>query len=274
MEYIFVKQYMRASLEACAEAAGKKHWGTTGPHDSGIYNQFPEDTGFFRREGTWKTDYGHFFLHWYSAKLLEHGHRILGSAATIFQGTGAKLSGKVAGIHWHYRTRSHAAELTAGYYNTRNRDGYVPIAHMFHKHEVVLNFTCMEMKDGEQPEHASPEGLVRQVKMATKEAGVELAGENALERYDAGAYAQVVETSRSEPGNGLAAFTYLRLNKRLFEGENWSNLVEFVKSMSNGRISPRLAPEPDSNRTSLYVGLIIQKKLVIIEDNKELAALL
>ncbi|KAK3225054.1 hypothetical protein Dsin_004916 [Dipteronia sinensis] len=258
-EFQCYDKYMRASLEASAEVMGKKDWGRSGPHDSGQYNQFPEDTGFFRREGTWDSKYGQFFLEWYAGKLVEHGDRILASAKGIFHGTGAKLSGKVAGIHWHYRTRSHAAELTAGYYNTRNRDGYLPIAHMLAKHGVVLNFTCMEMRDREQPEHAncSPEGLVRQVKMATKTVGVELAGENALERYDAGSYAQILATSRSDSGIGLSAFTYLRLNKKLFDGENWRHLVEFVKSMSEG--GRKRLPECDSSGSNLYVGFINEK---------------
>ena len=55
-------------------------------------------------------------MDWYSGKLLEQGHKLLASAKAIFQGTGAKLSGKVAGIYWHYNTRSNAAELTDGYY--------------------------------------------------------------------------------------------------------------------------------------------------------------
>ncbi|XP_059307349.1 beta-amylase 3, chloroplastic-like [Lycium ferocissimum] len=257
-EFQCYDKYMKASLAASARAMGNESWGRGGPHDSGQYNQFPEDTGFFKRDGTWSNEYGQFFLEWYSGKLLEHGDRILGSAEGIFKGTGAKLSGKVAGIHWHYNTRSHAAELTAGYYNTRNRDGYLPIARMFAKHGVVFNFTCMEMRDGEQPQHAncSPEGLVRQVKNATRIVGVELAGENALERYDGGGYAQVLSTSRAEGGNGLSAFTYLRLNKRLFEPENWRNLVEFVKNMSEGG-NTRL-PECDSSRTDLYVRFVKQ----------------
>ncbi|PSS09671.1 Beta-amylase [Actinidia chinensis var. chinensis] len=255
-EFQCYDKYMRTSLQASAEAIGKQDWGRNGPHDSGQYNQFSEETGFFRRDGTWNTEYGQFFLEWYSGMLLEHGDRILAAAKGIFQGTGAKLSGKVAGIHWHYKTRSHAAELTAGYYNTRHRDGYLPIAHTLGKHGVVLNFTCMEMRDREQPENAncSPEGLVRQVKMATKTAGTELAGENALERYDAGAYAQVLATSRSD-GNGLSAFTYLRMNKQLFEGENWRHLVEFVKNMSEGGRNTRL-PESDSSKTDLYIGFM------------------
>lgn len=254
-------QYMKASLSAAAEAVGKKEWGGGGPHDSGQYNQFPEDTGFFKREGTWNSEYGRFFLEWYSAKLLEHGERILVSAKEIFQASGVKLSGKVAGIHWHYRARSHAAELTAGYYNTRHNDGYLPIARMLAKHGVVFNFTCMEMKDKEQPDHAncSPEGLVHQVKMATTTARGELAGENALERYDADAYAQVLSTSKSDSGSGLAAFTYLRMNKRLFEGDNWRHLVDFVRSMSEGGRRARL-PESDSHGSDLYVGHIKASK--------------
>ncbi|PON47157.1 Glycoside hydrolase [Parasponia andersonii] len=261
-EFQCYDKYMRASLQASAEAIGKKDWGKSGPHDSANYNQFPEDTGFFRRDGTWNTEYGQFFLEWYSKKLLAHGDAILASAKGVFQGTGAKLSGKVAGIHWHYRTRSHAAELTAGYYNTRHRDGYLPIAQMFAKHDAVFNFTCMEMRDGEQPAHvnSSPEGLVRQVKMATRSAGVELAGENALERYDAGGYGQVLATSRSDSGNGLCAFTYLRMNKRLFEGDNWRNLVDFVRSMSDGGRNRRLS-ELDSTGTDLYVGFVKEKNV-------------
>ncbi|KAL1556301.1 Beta-amylase 3, chloroplastic [Salvia divinorum] len=261
-EFQCYDKYMRASLAAAAEAIGKDEWGQRGPHDAGQYNQFPEDTGFFQRDGAWNSEYGQFFMGWYSSKLLDHGEKILRAANIIFQGTGAKLSGKVAGIHWHYKTRSHAAELTAGYYNTRHRDGYLPIARMMAKHGAVFNFTCMEMRDGEQPSEAncSPEGLVRQVKMATKLAGTELAGENALERYDGGAFSQVLATSRSDSGNALSAFTYLRMNKRLFEADNWRNMVEFVRSMSEGGRSTRL-PESDRVGTDLYVGFIKQKNM-------------
>lgn len=266
-EFQCYDKYMKASLQAAAQDMGQKEWGGGGPHDSGQYHQFPEDTGFFKREGTWNTPYGEFFLEWYSAKLIEHGDKILGAAETVFQGTGANLSGKVAGIHWHYNTRSHAAELTAGYYNTRNKNGYLEIARMFGKHGVILNFTCMEMKDGEQPGHAncSPEGLVQQVKLATQIAGIELAGENALERYDAGAFGQVLETSKSQSGTALSAFTYLRMNKKLFEGENWRHLVEFVKSMSEGGRNQRLSAS-DLGRSDLYVGFLTEKNIQKIKE--------
>eukprot|EP01018_Ginkgo_biloba_P025506 Gb_26014 [translate_table: standard] len=183
-EFQCYDKYMKSSLKACAESIGKSEWGGDGPHDSGHYNQFPEETGFFRREGTWNSEYGRFFLQWYSEMLVAHGDRVLTAAEAVFKGSGVKLSGKVSGIHWHYSTRSHAAELTAGYYNTRDTDGYIPIARLFSKHRVVLNFTCFEMKDREQPQHAkcSPEGLLKQVTLAARKADVALAGENALVR--------------------------------------------------------------------------------------------
>ena len=70
-----------------------------------------------RPNGRWDSDYGRFFLGWYSQELVAHGDRVMGAAADVFNGTGARLALKCAGIHWWYRTRSHAAELTTGYYN-------------------------------------------------------------------------------------------------------------------------------------------------------------
>ena len=72
---------------------------------------------------------------------------------------------KVAGIHWWYRTRSHAAELTAGYYNTAGRDGYNALIEICAKHGTGLTLTCVEMCDGQHPPEAlcGPEGLLRQV---------------------------------------------------------------------------------------------------------------
>jgi beta-amylase len=181
--------------------------------------------------------------------LLAHGERVLSAACGIFCGSGVTISGKIAGIHWHYGTRSHAAELTAGYYNTRSRDGYLPIAQMFAKHGITLNFTCIEMKDIEQPANAvcSPENLVRQVAIASRKAGIRMAGENALPRFDAGAHHQIVKKSRlqmSEKGDHmtnleefepLSAFTFLRMCESLFRSENWSLFVPFVRHMEEGR---------------------------------------
>lgn len=78
------------------------------------------------------------------------------------------LSCQISGIHWWYKTASHAAELTCGYYNTSYRDGYPSIAQMLSKHKAEFNFTCVELLTSELSKYspqamADPEGLVRQV---------------------------------------------------------------------------------------------------------------
>eukprot|EP01018_Ginkgo_biloba_P001405 Gb_28692 [translate_table: standard] len=240
-------KYMLGSLRATAERAGQKEWAYGGPHDAGHYNNWPEDTGFFRTDGSWNSPYGQTFLEWYSGMLLDHGERILIAARGIFGGTGAKLSGKVAGIHWHYGTKSHAPELTAGYYNTRFRDGYLPIARMFGRQGVIFNFTCIEMKDFEQPQDAkcSPEKLISQVIVATRKAGVPLAGENALPRYDKSAHIQIISNSNLRLQEDLydaqiehmCAFTYLRMSPQLFQADNWRLFVPSVRKMRQGKQS-------------------------------------
>jgi len=225
---------MKQSLKTAAEAIGKPEWGHSGPTDAGHYNNWPEDTQFFKKEGGgWSSPYGEFFLSWYSKMLLDHADRILSKATPIFKDSNAKISVKVAGIHWHYGTRSHAPELTAGYYNTRFRDGYLPIAQMLAKHDAIFNFTCIEMRDHEQPQDAlcAPEKLVKQVAMATQQARVPLAGENALPRYDEYAHEQVLRTATMNADNQMSAFTFLRMNSDLFQAENWRKFVAFVKKM-------------------------------------------
>ncbi|XP_057549258.1 beta-amylase 1, chloroplastic-like [Amaranthus tricolor] len=240
-------KYMHSSLRAAAEVAGKPEWGHSGPTDAGHYNNWPEDTQFFCQEGGgWSTPYGEFFLTWYSQMLLDHGERILSSSNEIFKDTGVKISVKIAGIHWHYGTRSHAPELTAGYYNTSFRDGYLPIAQMLARHAAIFNFTCIEMRDREQPENAlcAPEKLVRQVVLATQEAEVPLAGENALQKYDEHAYEQIMKASALQVGENsgereMCAFTYLRMNPKLFQADNWRMFVAFVKKMKEGKDAHR-----------------------------------
>ncbi|GAV70453.1 Glyco_hydro_14 domain-containing protein [Cephalotus follicularis] len=238
-------KYMLSSLKAAADASGKPEWGSTGPTDAGHYNNWPEDTQFFRKEnGGWTSPFGEFFLTWYSQFLLDHGERILSSAKAIFENKGVKISVKVAGIHWHYGTRSHAPELTAGYYNTRFRDGYLPIARMLARHGAIFNFTCIEMRDHEQPQDAlcAPEKLVKQVVLATREAQVPLAGENALPRYDDYAHKQILQASSlNVDGNSedMCAFTYLRMNPHLFQVDNWRRFVAFVKKMKEGKGADR-----------------------------------
>ncbi|CAL4933651.1 unnamed protein product [Urochloa decumbens] len=260
-------RYMLSSLKAAAEAAGKPEWGHGGPTDAGSYNNWPEDTLFFRREnGGWSTEYGDFFLSWYSQMLLEHGDRILTGASSVFSSSPVEVSVKVAGIHWHYGTRSHAPELTAGYYNTRHRDGYLPIARLLVRHGAVLNFTCVEMRDHEQPQDAQcmPEALVRQVGAA----GVGLAGENALPRYDGAAHDQVVATAaeRADAMDRMVAFTYLRMGADLFHPDNWRRFAAFVRRMGGDGSTCREAAEREASGVAQATGSLVHEAAVALRS--------
>jgi beta-amylase len=255
-------RYMLSSLKAAAESAGKPEWGHGAPTDAGGYHSWPEDTLFFKGDnGGWSTEYGDFFLSWYSQMLQDHGDRVLSGSTSVYGATpGVEVSVKVAGIHWHYGTRSHAPELTAGYYNTRHRDGYLPVARALARHGAVLNFTCVEMRDGEQPQDARcmPEALVRQVASAARAASVGLAGENALPRYDGTAHEQVVAAAADR----MVAFTYLRMGPDLFHPDNWHRFVAFVRRMSGAGGCCREAAEREAHGVAQATGSLVHEAAV------------
>ena len=87
--------YMLGSLRDTASSIGQTTWGNSGPHDAGRYNDWPQSTGFFGNQGSYATDYGRFFLAWYSDVLLQHGDRVLEAATDAFAGSTLKVAAKV-----------------------------------------------------------------------------------------------------------------------------------------------------------------------------------
>ncbi|XP_058095847.1 beta-amylase 1, chloroplastic-like [Magnolia sinica] len=240
-EFQCYDKYMLASLNACARDIGMREWGNGGPLGASNLMQNPEETSFFRSNGSWNTPYGRFFLEWYSGMLLLHGERLCMAADTIFWSTGAKISTKVAGIHWHYGTESHPSELTAGYYNTSIRDGYLPIARMLGRYRMTLCCTCFDVDDKEEEQmnpSSSPEGFLRQLIFAARMCGIPLTGENSVTRLDDASLKQVVKSSKlytdsvHEPS---FSFNFVRMNKNLFDARNWTSFTRFVRQMSDAR---------------------------------------
>eukprot|EP00698_Gefionella_okellyi_P012059 TRINITY_DN3220_c0_g1_i2.p1 TRINITY_DN3220_c0_g1~~TRINITY_DN3220_c0_g1_i2.p1 ORF type:complete len:415 (-),score=75.70 TRINITY_DN3220_c0_g1_i2:1163-2407(-) len=221
---------MLAAFQKSAANAGHPEWNAP-PTDAGSYNSHPEQTNFFT--AGYSNAYGQFFLEWYSNALIEHGNSILAAAKSVF-GNRVDVAAKVAGIHWWYLSDSHAAEVTAGYYNTNNNDGYAAIAKMFAQHNVWFLFTCMEMLDSEQPASCDcgPQQLVAQTRTDAWAAGLHYGGENALARYDQTAY-QTIEAASDVGGRLISAFTYLRLDSTLLTGSNWQVFSSFVSNMNN-----------------------------------------
>uniref|UniRef100_A0A7N0ZVV3 Beta-amylase n=1 Tax=Kalanchoe fedtschenkoi TaxID=63787 RepID=A0A7N0ZVV3_KALFE len=242
-EFQCYDKYMLASLNACAREIGMLEWGNGGPIGASSLTQNQEETEFFKSdEGSWNTPYGKFFLGWYSSMLLLHGERICREAETIFRGTGVIMSAKVAGIHWHYSTQSHPSELTAGYYNTSTRDGFLPIVRMFGRYGFTVCCTCFEMRDEDEKQMnliSSPEGFLKQLLLAVRICNLPLEGENTATRLDDESYEQVMRTSKlflSGVDRPSFSFNFVRMDKNLFEYQNWVRFTRFVRQMSYANI--------------------------------------
>ncbi|KAF5954716.1 hypothetical protein HYC85_007572 [Camellia sinensis] len=206
--------------------------------------------------------------------LVDHGDRVLALANLAFEGT--CIATKLSGIHWWYKTASHAAELTAGFYNPCNRDGYAPIATMLKKHETALNFTCVELRTMDQNEDfpealADPEGLVWQVLNAAWDVSIPVASENALPCYDREGYNKILENAKplNDPdGRHLSAFTYLRLSPVLMENHNFMEFERFVKKMHvrASSIHSRVSGECPGVSMACPTGKFLKKKGYVRES--------
>jgi beta-amylase len=225
-----------SKLQSAATSAGHSDWGKASPSNAGTYNsQPPSSTGFFGSgNDNYKSDYGKFFLDWYFNALLSHAESILSSARSVF-GSSMAIAGKVAGIHWWYNDASHAAELTAGYYNTNGVNAYSKISSSFKKSSARFDFTCLEMSGTDSSCGSTPTSLVNQAFNAASSAGIERCGENALELCGYGGcntsgFNQIVSQSKKY---GLKAFTYLRLTRALLDDSTcYSQFKSFVSNMA------------------------------------------
>ncbi|PSS24299.1 Beta-amylase [Actinidia chinensis var. chinensis] len=235
-EFQCYDQYLLKNLRKAAEARGHSFW-ARGPDNAGSYNSQPHETGFFCDGGDYDGYYGRFFLNWYSQVLVDHGDRVLTLAKLAFEGT--CIAAKLSGIYWWNKTASHAAELTAGFYNPCNRDGYAAIMALLKKHGSALNFTCAEW--GLLDHHvdfpgalADPEGLAWHVLNAAWDVCIPVASENALPCHDREGYNKISERAKplNDPdGRHFCAFTYLRLGAVLLERPNFVEFERFVKRM-------------------------------------------
>nr|VDD21365.1 unnamed protein product [Brassica oleracea] len=186
-------KYMMENLMTVASQEGKPQWGSRDPPSAGCYNSFPSGVPFFEDgHDNFLSDYGRFFLEWYSGKLICHADAILAKAADVLRRRQEEekrpvmLVAKIGGIYWWYKTSSHPAELTAGYYNTALRDGYDPVASVLSRHGAALHIPCLDMADCETPEKylCSPEGLLRQIHDVSKKRTIQVTGGNTSERFD------------------------------------------------------------------------------------------
>ncbi|KAK9749400.1 hypothetical protein RND81_02G123500 [Saponaria officinalis] len=235
-EFQCYDQYLMKSLRKAAEARGHSFWGKA-PTNAGFYNSRPNETGFFCDGGDYDGYFGRFFLNWYSRVLVDHADRILSLAKLAFDGT--CIAAKLSGIHWWYKTASHAAELTAGFYNPCNRDGYAAVMSMLKKHGAALDFTTSEVGIlGELGDYSDalsdPGGVAWQVFNAAWDVSLPVASENSLPCHDREGYKKILENAKSnhDPDKRhLLSFGYQRLKPQLMERHNMVEFERFVKKM-------------------------------------------
>lgn len=233
-------------LKQHAESNGNPLWGLGGPHDAPSYDQFPYATNFFNDHvGSWESPYGNFFLSWYSSQLLSHGDRLLSLASTTFNDTPVTAYGKVPLMHSWYKTRSHPAELTAGFYNTVNRDGYEAAAEMFARNSCKMILPGMDLSDKHQPQASlsSPELLHAQIRTACRKHGVEVSGQNSLISKAPHGFEQIKKNILDE--NVVDLFTYQRMGADFFSPEHFPAFTKFVRDLNQPELHADDLPQEE-----------------------------
>uniref|UniRef100_A0A0C9QM63 Beta-amylase n=1 Tax=Wollemia nobilis TaxID=56998 RepID=A0A0C9QM63_9CONI len=236
-EFQCYDKYMLANLLQHSQEKGHSEWGLSGPHDAPSYCQWPHEGGFFvDNGGAWDSPYGQFFLSWYSAQLLAHGDRMLSLAASIFKKDKVIIGGKLPVIHWWYKTKSHAAELTSGFYNVEGRDGYDAFVEMFAKNASLISLPNMDVSDMDYPSEAkcSPQSVLLQIRRASQKYGVPVAGENSFPCGDNAAFKRILDNVHL--GNTpqipvLTSFTFKSMGQSLYSPENWRLFVNFYRNI-------------------------------------------
>ncbi|KAL5701371.1 beta-amylase [Ranunculus cassubicifolius] len=247
-------EYMLNSLKHHAQKTGNANWGYGGPHDAPSCVESPIFNGFFKDNGgSWETPYGNFFLSWYSSNVIWHGEYLLSIASRIFRDSPVNLSGKIPLLPSWYKMKSHPAELTAGFYNTHNRDGYDDIAQMFSRYSCKMILPGMELSDKFQPEGllSSPELLFSQIKKACKKHNVRVYGENL--KY-AGTHNGMDQIQQNLIGDGVKVdlFTYQRMGAYFFSPEHFPTFTEFVRNLNQSELQSDDMPDNEqASRSSL-----------------------
>ncbi|XP_058203255.1 inactive beta-amylase 9 [Rhododendron vialii] len=256
-EFQCYDENMLTNLKQHAEAIGNPLWGLSGPHDSPTYDELPNYNNFVKENGgSWETTYGDFFLSWYSNNLTSHLDRLLSLTSSTFSDYPVKISGKVPLMHWWYKTRSHPSELTAGFYNTVNRDGYDEVVEIFAKNSCKVILPGMDLSDERQPDRAlsSPESLLRQIVTACKKHGVEVSGQNSSISGGPNAFDQI-KRNLLDDNEVVDLFTYQRMGAAFFSPDHFPKFTEFVRNLNQLELGlDDLPSEEREDGESIYSG--------------------
>nr|GMD51022.1 beta-amylase-like isoform X1 [Ipomoea batatas] len=228
-EFQCYDKYMVADWKKANEDAGHGNWEM--PGNAGTYNDTPDKTGFFQTNGTYQTDFGKFFLTWYSSKLIIHGDQILGEANKVFVGYKVNIAAKF---------RSPPPFLPLPVYPSRQQTKQQhepPLASVADAAEIDQPLPAAAAEIDRPLAHRRFPQLQQVLSGGWKEY-IDVAGENALSIYDAAAYDQILLNVRPNgvnlncsPKLKMSGFTYLRLSDDLLQEDNFQLFKTFVKKI-------------------------------------------
>ncbi|KAJ4908158.1 Inactive beta-amylase 9 [Raphanus sativus] len=236
-EFQCYDEHMLSALKHYAESTGNPLWGLGGPHDAPAYDQQPHSTSFFSDGGSWESQYGDFFLTWYSSLLTSHADRVLSVASSAFSGSGVSISGKLPLLHQWNKLRSQPSELTAGFYGSNGHDRYEAVAEIFAKNSCGMIVPGMDLSDEHQSPASlsSPESLLADIKTSCKKQGVVVSGQNSAASVSGG-FERIVENLKDE-SVGIDLFTYQRMGALFFSPEHFHAFTVFVRNMNQVELS-------------------------------------
>ncbi|XP_051129980.1 inactive beta-amylase 9-like [Andrographis paniculata] len=237
-EFQCYDKHMLLNLKNHAESHSNPLWGLGGPHDAPTHDQSPLSGNFFAEHGgSWETPYGDFFLSWYSGELERHGDQILSLAASTFSDSPVTLAGKLPLEHAWSNLRSHPSELTSGFYNTANRDGYDDIVDIFARNSCRMILPGMELSDEDFSGEcrSGPGSLFDQIVSSCGRRGVGVSGQNLSpppsSSLAGGGFRRIKENLLSE--NGVVdLFMYQRMGAYFFSPEHFPAFTQFVRSLN------------------------------------------
>uniref|UniRef100_A0A1D1YTM5 Beta-amylase n=1 Tax=Anthurium amnicola TaxID=1678845 RepID=A0A1D1YTM5_9ARAE len=236
-EFQCYDKYLQQSLRRAAKLRGHTFW-ARGPDNAGYYNSQPHETGFFCDRGDYDSYYGRFFLHWYAQTLIDHADNVLSLANLVFED--AQIIVKIPAIYWWYKTCSHAAELTTGFYNPTNQDGYSPVFETLRKRSVTLKFVCSGALTAIQENEAfcDADGLSWQLLNSAWDRGLIVAGQNTPRFHDRESLNRILETAKPRSDPDRRHFNFFVYQQPSFVQRELclSELNYFIKSM-HGEIS-------------------------------------
>jgi len=253
------------ALKVLQEYANERNcgdWGKSGPHDAGEVNDFGPVSHFFQDNGSWRTDYGQFFLTFYHGQLMKHGERMLQSAHRAIRERypDVVLEMRLPNTFWWNHCESRPAQATSGYprFTDPSRDAYDEAMAMLSRNNAHVSVQIGELGDDQIANEnttnaqANPEKSVSYVKQAASRKHVEytleteamddFSDESFRRLYAHGMGVDAVCESKCESifaedctvGDCSIAkrITVGIIGSAMFEKENWKRLCVFQQSMA------------------------------------------